>query len=147
MVLQSGSDTADIFKDLPSEGHSVFTYNSVDGWKTIGRTEILSAMNAYWLFTSKEVTIPLKVAGKPTSPRTLNAGWSIVGIPGTSPVPAATVLSSLTDWTYVIGFDASRQQYQQPIIKGGSGQNSDQTLLNPVAGYWIYLSAPGKLSP
>ena len=147
MTLQPGTDTAEIFKDIPSEGHSVFTYDGVNGWKTLRRTEVLNAMTAYWIYSTKEMSIPLKTSGQQISSRVLNAGWSIIGIPGSSSQPAATALSSPSDWTYLIGFDASLQQYEQPIIKGGSGQNSDQKILNPGVGYWIYLSAPGKMSP
>lgn len=147
MVLASGSDTAEVFRDVPSGGHSVFSYYPVSGWKTITRTEPLTAMNAYWIYSDRALTIPLTTTGRPTSPKALNSGWSIIGIPGTSPVPAAQVLASIADWTYVIGFDPALQQYRQPIIKGGSGQNSDTTPLSPGAGYWIYLSSPGQLNP
>ena len=51
MTLQSGTNTAEIFKDVQSEGHSVFTYNGVDGWKTVGRTEVLNAMSVHTGFT------------------------------------------------------------------------------------------------
>jgi hypothetical protein len=146
-ILTPGSDTAEIFKDVQSDGHSVFSYNDVDGWKTVTRNEVLHAMNAYWIYTTLPVKISLLIQDGPITPRALNAGWSTVAIPSTSPIPAARILSSLSDWTYVIGFDASVQQYQQPIIKGGEGQNSDQISLNPGEGYWIYLSSPGQLAP
>lgn len=147
MTLQSGSDTAEIFKDIPSAGHSIFAYNPVSGWKTISRTEILAPMNAYWIYTEQQMIIGLKVQGRPTVPKQLSTGWSIVSIPGTVQVPAAEALASISEWSYVIGFDSSLQQYRQPIIKGGSGQNSDQTPLIPGAGYWIYLPGPGQLVP
>jgi hypothetical protein len=147
MTLQSGSHTAEIFKDVPSAGHSLFAYDPQSGWKTIGRTEVLTAMNAYWMYTEKQMTIRLRVQGRPTEPKQLSAGWSIIGIPGTNQLPAAQALATISDWTYGIGFDASLQQYKQPVIKGGSGQNSDQTPLVPGAGYWIYLPGPGQLVP
>jgi len=147
MTLQSGSDTAEVFSAVPSAGHSIFSYDAQSGWKTVRKTEVLSGMNAYWIYSSQKMTIPLKVQGRPTTPRSLGAGWSIIGIPGKDSVPAAQALASISDWTYVIGFDASVQQYRQPIIRGGSGQNSDQTSLVPGAGYWIYLPSPGQLVP
>lgn len=147
MTLKSGANTAEVFKDIPSAGHSVFSYDAQAGWKTIGRTEVLTGMNAYWIYTSQQKTITLQVQGRPTTPKSMSTGWSIFGIPGTTSVSAAQALASVSGWTYVIGFDASLQQYKQPIIKGGSGQNSDQTLLIPGSGYWIYLSSPGQLTP
>jgi hypothetical protein len=147
MTLTSGANTAEIFKDVPSAGHSLFSYDSLSGWKTVGRSEVISGMNAYWVYSSRQMTITLQVQGRPTTPKSLGTGWSIIGIPGTTQVPAAQALASISGWTYVIGFDGSLQQYKQPIIKGGSGQNSDQTPLIPGSGYWIYLSSPGQLIP
>lgn len=147
MVMQSGSDTANVFRDVPSAGHSIFSYDPQKGWQTVGQTETLSAMNAYWIYTERTLTIPLKVQGSASTPKSLNAGWSIIGIPGMTQTPAADVLAGLSEWTYVIGFDPSLQQYKQPIIRGGTGQNSDKTPLVPGAGYWIYLSSPGQLTP
>ncbi|MDD1727956.1 MAG: hypothetical protein LUQ50_02665, partial [Methanospirillum sp.] len=147
MTLLSGSNTAEIFKDVPSGGHSIFSYDPVKGWSIVGRTEPLTPMNAYWIYTEQALSIPLKIQGPAVSPKSLSSGWNIIGISGRTPVPAADALRSLSDWTYVIGFDAAGQQYQQPIIRGGSGQHSDQTPLVPGAGYWIHLSVPGQLNP
>ena len=147
MTLESGSDTAEIFKDVPSAGHSIFSYDPQRGWRMAERTDTLIAMNAYWIYTEQALTIPLKVQCPPSAPKSLSVGWNIFGSPGTGAKPAANVLASLADWTYVIGFDSSLQRYQQPIIRGGSGQSSDQTPLVPGLGYWIYLSSPGQLTP
>ncbi len=147
MTLKPGSDTAEVFRDVPSAGHSIFSYDPAAGWQTIGRTEVLNGMNAYWIYSVQPLTITLQVQGRPTTPRSLGAGWNIASIPGTSPVPAAQALASLSEWTYAIGFDPSLQQYRQPIIRGGSGEHSDQTPLIPGAGYWIYLPSPGQLVP
>ncbi|HWQ66382.1 MAG TPA: hypothetical protein VN372_05885 [Methanospirillum sp.] len=147
MTLKSGSDTAQIFRDVPSAGHSVFSYDPGAGWQTVGSDVVLSPMSAYWIFTEQQITITLKVQGKPTLSRMLSAGWSLLGIAGTTSVPAAQALASLSDWSYVIGFDSAIQQYKSPIIKGGTGGSSDQTPLIPGAGYWVYLNSPGELRP
>ncbi|PWR70121.1 hypothetical protein [Methanospirillum lacunae] len=147
MVMQPGTDTAEVFRNVPSAGHSVFTYDAQKGWSIVGPKDALSPMNAYWIFTEQALTIPLRVQGPATSPRSLGSGWNIFGPPGMAQKPASDILACLSDWTYVVGFDSAHQQYQQSIIKGGSGQNSDKTPLVPGAGYWIYLSAPGQLTP
>ncbi len=147
MTMQAGTDTAEVFRNVPSAGHSVFTYDAQKGWSIVGPNDILSPMNAYWVFTQQAQVIPLKVQGPATSPRSLSSGWNIFGTPGLAQKPASDILACLSDWTYVVGFDSAHQQYQQSIIKGGSGPNSDKTPLIPGAGYWIYLSSPGQLNP
>ncbi|WP_319578657.1 hypothetical protein [uncultured Methanospirillum sp.] len=147
MIMQPGTDTAEVFRNVPSAGHSVFTYDAQKGWSIVGPKDTLSPMNAYWIYTEQAQTIPLRVQGPATSPRALGSGWNIFGAPGLAQKPASDILACLTDWTYVVGFDSTHQQYQQSIIKGGSGPNSDKTPLVPGAGYWIYLSVPGQLNP
>nr|WP_319539961.1 hypothetical protein [uncultured Methanospirillum sp.] len=147
MFMQPGTDTAEVFRNVPSAGHSVFTYDAQKGWSIVGPKDTLSPMNAYWIYTEQAQTIPLRVQGPATSPRALGSGWNIFGAPGLAQKPASDILACLTDWTYVVGFDSIHQQYQQSIIKGGSGPNSDKTPLVPGAGYWIYLSVPGQLNP
>ena len=147
MIMQPGTDTAEVFRNVPSAGHSVFTYDAQKGWSIVGPKDTLSPMNAYWIFTEQAQTIPLRVQGPATSARALGSGWNIFGAPGLAQKPASDILACLTDWTYVVGFDSAHQQYQQSIIKGGSGPNSDKTPLIPGAGYWIYLTTPGQLNP
>jgi hypothetical protein len=147
MIMQPGTDTAEVFRNVPSAGHSVFTYDAQKGWSIVGPMDALSPMNAYWIFTEQTLTIPLRVQGPATSPLSLGSGWNTFGSPGLIQKSASDVLACLSDWTYVVGFDSAHQQYQQSIIKGGSGPNSDKTPLVPGSGYWIYLSAPGQLNP
>jgi len=147
MVIQPGADTAEVFRNVPSGGHSVFTYDPQKGWSIVGSKDVLSAMNSYWIYTEQAQTIPLRIQGPAISPKALGSGWNIFGPPGLSQRPASDVLACLSEWTYVVGFDSAHQQYQQSIVKGGSGSNTDKSLLMPGAGYWIFLSAPGQLTP
>ena len=120
MILQSGSDTAEIFKDVPSAGHSVFSYDPKAGWKTVVRTEVLAAMNAYWIYTEQQMVITLKVQGRPTAPKQLSAGWSIISIPGTTAVPAAQALAS-GEYEAAIAADVAAEHYGLTILKKNIG--------------------------
>lgn len=144
--LKPGSDTALIFKDVPSNGHSILSYTAQSGWITIGKDEVLSPMNAYWIYTSRNLTVPLDVQGPATENKKLSSGWNIAGIAGVSPRSSEEALHSLQDWTYVIGYDPSLQRYQPAIIRTGN-RTADKSLLYPCQGYWIYLSSPEILQP
>jgi len=143
MQPAAGFEYADIFKDVQSAGHSILTYDPSAGWITIGKGDRLIPMTGYWIYTTSPVTIPLTVKGSPTGPKNLNAGWNLAGISGTSTQSAETALSGISSWSYVVSYDAGRQQYRDAGIKGGQ----NQIMLTPGEGFWIYLDAPGTLSP
>ncbi|HOL42514.1 MAG TPA: hypothetical protein PLY78_11850, partial [Methanospirillum sp.] len=65
------------------------------------------------------------------------------GITGTSPASAETALSGLSSWSYIVSYDAARQQYRDAGMK----ENQSQITLIPGEGFWIYLNTPGTLSP
>ncbi len=138
-----GSDTAAIFGNVPSGGHSVLRYDPNTGWQTVGKDEPLTKMAAYWIYSTGSLSIPVQMAGA-GSPKNYPAGWNTLAIPSATPVQADSILSPLTGWTYAIGFDAPSQQYRSAVIRGAGGDPA-QTLLQPGFGYWVYLSSPGTL--
>lgn len=138
-----GSDTAEIFSNVPSGGHSVLRYDPTAGWQTVGKDEKLTRMAAYWIYSTGGISIPVQTAGM-GSPKNYPAGWNTLAIPSATPAPADSILSPLAGWTYAIGFDATAQQYQSAVIRGAGG-DPVQALLQPDAGYWVYLTSPGTL--
>lgn len=143
MQPAAGFEYADIFKNVQSAGHSILTYDGSAGWITIGKGDRLTPMTGYWIYTTSPVTIPLTVQGTPTGMKNLNTGWNLAGISGTTTQSAETALSGLASWSYVVSYDSARQQYRDAGIKGGQSQ----ITLSPGEGFWIYLDAPGTLSP
>lgn len=143
MQPAAGFEYADIFKNVQSAGHSILTYDGSAGWITIGKGDRLTPMTGYWIYTTSPVSIPLTVQGTPTVPKTLNTGWNLAGISGTTTQSAETALSGLASWSYVVSYDSARQQYRDAGIKGGQSQ----ITLSPGEGFWIHLDAPGTLSP
>jgi len=143
MQPAAGFEYAEIFKNVQSAGHSILTYDGSAGWITIGKGDRLTPMTGYWIYTTSPVSIPLTVQGTPTVPKTLNTGWNLAGISGTTTKSAETALSGLASWSYVVSYDSARQQYRDAGIKGGQSQ----ITLSPGEGFWIYLDAPGSLSP
>jgi PKD repeat protein len=145
LPLSAGNDTAMIFRNIDSAGHSLFRYDtSAGGWTVLTPDAYITPFAAFWIFSGRNDTIPLSFAASSTpAPRKIPLGWSTIGIYGTESRIASSALESMKDqWVYCFGFDARLQQYQKAIIKG----QNDQTPLVPYAGYWIYMSDPGTLS-
>lgn len=142
-VLPSpGFETAEIFKNVQSGGHSMLTYDKT-GWVTIGKEHILSPMTGYWVYTTTPVMIPLKIQEGVIESKSLAPGWNLAGITGTTERAPESALSGLSTWTYLVTFDSSSQQYRDATMKDAQSQS----VLNPFEGFWIYVDSPGTISP
>ncbi|MDO9540599.1 MAG: molybdopterin-dependent oxidoreductase, partial [Methanocalculus sp.] len=149
--LSNGNNTASIFSSVDTMDRSIWEYNSaVKLWKAMQMTDQIRPLAGYWIYSAGNQQIPLIFDTNPiqTPPtRELYKGWNAIGFSGIEPASARDTLLSLGDlWTQTIGFDAMNQQYETAIIRGGSGIYSDMTDMNPIKGYWIYLTAGGELA-
>lgn len=110
-------------------------------------------MTGYWIYTTSPVTIPLTAQGSPTGPKNLNAGWNLAGISGTSTQSAETALSGISSWSYVVSYDAGRQQYRDAGIKGtepdyaDSGEGSGFILMHPAPSAQVRKTNPIFYTP
>lgn len=145
--LASGSDTASIFEKVSSGGHSVLAYKNPDGWITLKATDLLSIMTGYWVYSTKEDTISLSYIKSPVQViKEVKSGWNTFGIPSKESVSAKQALSPIQDiWKYLVGFDSTIQQYETPILNGGSGDQDDDRMIKPMQGYWLYSSGSGSI--
>ncbi len=150
--LKDGHSTAgQVFGSVYTDSHSIWGYAEPDGWQALTSDNTVAPLDGIWLYssTSDEIyfafdTDPLRVP--PTKP--LSAGWSAIGF---SDVIAASADSALTSveskWAYLLGFDSSTQQYEDSIINNTtSGNHSENQLLYPGRGYWLYMTADGELA-
>lgn len=144
MELSEGSNTAEIFRDVKSAGHSILTFDSSSGWVTVGKNDRLTPMTGYWIYTTTPLSVSLSVKGVPTGSKSLATGWNLAGISGTSPRSADVALSGLSSWTYIIPYDSSAQKYRDAGIRGNTNA---PVILEPYEAFWIYLNSPGTLSP
>jgi hypothetical protein len=99
-----------------------------------------SAQDVTYHFKAEQYQIP------PT--RYLYEGWNMVGswhFPEWS--ARDNFISVVDDWTQAIGFDAENQQYETSIINGGSGYHSDERVIYPGKGYWLWMNDPATLVP
>ena len=146
--LTQGKDTAKIFEKVSSGGHSLFEYIHNTGWKTLKASDQISVMTGYWVYSTKMDSISLQYEQSPDIIRKkVKGGWNTWGLPLNDPVKTKTALSPIQSiWKYVIGYDATLQQYENPILNGGSGDQSSDRLVSPYKGYWLYSAGEGELT-
>ena len=148
-ILATNMDTADkLFGTIPVAGHSVFSFNQkTNQWVPLTATSVFKPFEPVWIYSEHPASIQLYFAPDamqipPT--KQLTKGWNTFGITSTSQIPAQNALLSMKDsWVYVIGYDAATQRYEQTIMNVPESQNS---ILVPGKGYWIYMSADGELA-
>jgi len=144
--LKEGTDTAQIFSGVNSSGHSVLVYmNTTTGYRTLSMNDTIVPLQGYWIYSTGEMAVPVWFSdlGFPLS-RELPAGWSSVGGWMETDLSANETLHTLMDaWSYATGYDAFLQQYEEPIFRGGSGNQSDKRPIRPYLGYWLYCSQNG----
>lgn len=144
--LAEGSDTAEIFSDVNSSGHSILRYtDDTIGYQTLKATDPIVPLQGYWLFSDNATTVPIRFHEQllPES-RNISAGWSSVG--GWVPEDLSaneTFHTLMTGWSYAVGYNAGIQQYEEPIIRGGTGNQSDSRPIHPYQGYWLYCTQNG----
>lgn len=144
--LEPGTDTAAIFSGINSSGHSVLMYqNDTAGYRTLSPTDLVVPLQGYWLYSANSTTVPVTFAESVIdNPREVPAGWSSIGGWSDRNVSANLTLVSLKDaWTYLVGYNAETQQYEDPIIRGSTGNQSDDQPVRPWQGYWLYCSENG----
>jgi PKD repeat protein len=146
MPLLTGSNTAALFADIDSDGHSIFSYNG-SSWSMVKKDDEIRPLTGYWIYSTGSTIIPLYFKPDTVIPeQAVKAGWNCIGSPGKNPVPARTAMSSLgDDWVYLFGFNPALQRYNEVIIRGGSGQDSDDRELMPGFGYWLFMKKGGLL--
>lgn len=142
--LSAGYNTADeVFgKVTNTSGHSILTYSNAS-WNTIQANETISPLSSYWIWTETPETVSLvpDPDQKGMYGKLLNQGWNGFGVLGTEVHSAKSRMSPVSEnWTYIIGFDAPGQKYEEPIIRDGTGSYSDSRFLTPYQGYWLYMT-------
>jgi len=149
--LAPGYDTGLIFKDVDTEGRTIWEYDGVThNWIPINANTSVLPLYGFWIYSKSPTTIPLKYDPNPLQippTRHLVQGWNLIGFSGTIPASARDTLISVRNiWTQAMAFDAAAYKYEVQIINGGSGQYNDSRMMNPTKGYWLFMTGPGDLS-
>ncbi|MDD3857014.1 MAG: hypothetical protein PHP43_03085, partial [Methanoculleus sp.] len=107
-------------------------------------------LDGVWVYSNEACTVPLTFApGGPELPpaKELGKGWNAIGFSDTEPTSAASTLLSLGNhWATLIGYDAENQEYGVSIIRGASGNHGDERTMEPMQGYWVYMTEADTLA-
>ena len=134
-----GYNTASVFSQVPSDGHSMFKYGPA-GWESVSPTTPLHAMDAYWIYANTPFAVTIQVQDVPGS-HSFHSGWNLISPPGFTEKRATEAFSPLV-WSYLIEYDGKTQQYDMIIIMGAD----DSLIVRPGYGYWIYLQNANTVS-
>jgi len=149
--LADGYNTAAaLFGGLDTDGHSIVAYDASTGkWSAMTAASIIRPLDGIWVYSKAAVSIPLTFAtGEARAPpsKALSSGWNAVGIASTGHISARDCLLTVQNrWTAAIGWDAAGQHYRTSIINGGSGINSDDSMVYPTEGVWVFMAGEGTL--
>ena len=141
-----GYDTAQIFSGVNSSGHSILVYvNSTTGYRTLAIHDPVVPLQGYWVYSTGALDVPVRFSEQITPlSREIQTGWSSVGGWAETNLSANETFHTLmTAWSYAVGYDADTQLYEEPIIRGGTGNQSDARPIHPYGGYWLYCSQNG----
>ena len=144
-TLDTGNNTALIFRDVNTAAHTIWLYDaSGRRWTAMTATTKVRPLEGIWIFSVARTGVLLHFTRNPIqAPPTkqLFQGWNAIGFPDTVPASArATLLSVRNDWTQLMGYDAENQRYEISVINGEHGIHSDSTLMIPTKGYWLYMT-------
>jgi hypothetical protein len=149
--LEDGMNTGSIFCEVNTSSHTIWRYSVEQShWVPVGLNDNLGQMDVIWVFSENQTGIDLKYddSRQNMTARHLTPGWNPVGIPGQSTKTAREFLAPLgSSWSYILVFDPRTQQYRPAIVNGGTGAYSDQRLLYPTEGFWMYMNNPGIIIP
>jgi len=142
-ALRTGADTGAIFSTVPTDGHSIWRYNTtLQLFERIYPITALHPTDSVWVYSSGHTTIPLYFSlEQGFVERDLFRGWNGFGITTHQGTPARDTLSPVDNyWDYLYGFDPLNQTYEISIVKNGAGSHSDTRLMYPGNGYWLHMN-------
>jgi hypothetical protein len=144
--LVDGQDTAgSVFRDVATDGRLTFIYDAYTArWQILPGESKIEPYRGIWIYSANSTLVHFPLQdNKNKNPISLYQGWNAIGCPETTPIPARNAFSSIVNnWSMAIGYDAKQQQYENVLIRGGSGSHSDENPLLPGKGYWVYITNP-----
>lgn len=151
-TLATGFNTAGVvFANVNKNHHSIFMYDAeAHEWVQIQAGTVLKPLDGFWIWSETAMNVPLIFGSTGLSAppaKQLYTGWNSIGYSDlTASTTRDTLVSVNEQWSQAMGYDATNQRYETQIINGGSGSHSDQTLMHPSKGYWVFMREPGVLA-
>ncbi len=149
--LAPGHDTGTIFSAVDTAGRSAWLFDGASGsWAALLPDTPVRQLDGIFIYSRAAATVPLVYGCDPLQIPPVKKGykgWNTFGFTGMTPATARDALFSVQPvWVNTVGFNATTQQYDIAIVNGGSGEFSDSRLMEPMKGYWLYLSGPGDIA-
>ncbi len=151
-VLQPGSNNATIFSKVNTSGRSIWLFNaSTQQWTVMGQSSLVKPLDGIWIYSVNQTDVLLNFSTDPlavAAPKPIFTGWNAIGYAGQDPAPAWLALQNIENaWVRVIGFNASIQQYDNPIANHDttSSPYNQYRELTPTRGYWLLANSNTSL--
>jgi PKD repeat protein len=138
-----------IFGTIDTGSRSIFSYNAVTKqFIPLNYQSEIVPLEPIWVYSKNEA--PMAFRYNVTQPVSISmhlpSGWNLIGYPSIKPGTAREGFSSIgTLWSTILCFDSVTQQYSTTIFNEGEEGQSDDYLMNPINGYWIYMPKEGDL--
>lgn len=120
---------------------SILYYDPTTGWDDkIGTDDYINVLDGYWVYTTEAYDIPLTYKSGMFVPPTkdlVGGAWNAIGFSATEPYTAEVALMSVDTRWIAIGWDATAQAFEDPII---SNVNSQSVEMYPGEGYWLFVT-------
>ncbi|QSZ66087.1 hypothetical protein RJ40_00500 [Methanofollis aquaemaris] len=151
LQLADGYDTMQIFEDVDSGGHSIFHYDGAnDRWEAMGSQDEFRPLEGVWIYSTGPYRIRLhfKPEQEQRAPvKHLYSGWNAIGFWDVHQACARDMLLPLgSAWSKAHGYDTGTQADEVSMERDGTGSHSDQRLMFPGKGYWVYMAEEGDLT-
>ncbi len=147
--LAPGYDTASLFSTIDTAGRSIWLYDAgIDSWISADAQTVINPMQGIWIYSQNQSTVTFIFKPIQKNPETtLERGWNLFGPGILVPGKAKDVLVPIqSSWTQILPFHASNQIWEPAIVNGGNGQFSDDRVIYPGQGYWIYMTEKAHLT-
>jgi PKD repeat protein len=150
LPLKDQSRTAgQLFATVDSDSRSFYSYDARSKqFIPLNSQSEIFPLEGIWVYSKNEYPLTFKyhVTQPVTISMHLPAGWNLIGYPSTEPGNARAGYASIGNtWSTILCFDPVSQQYSTTIFNEGAGGQSDQQLMNPTNGYWIFMPKEGDL--
>jgi PKD repeat protein len=138
-----------VFAGIDTDSRSIFSYDA--GSKQfipLNPNSEIFPLEGIWVYSKNET--PLTFSYQVTQPVTISmhmpSGWNLIGYPSTEPGNAREGFITIGNiWSTILCFDPVTQQYSSTIFNEGAGGQSDQQIMYPTNGYWIFMPNEGDL--
>ncbi len=146
----SSCEIQQVFPGIDTDGNPIYLYDN-GTWNQMAASDIFMPLDGIWIYSmSSEDAVLIFDTNPVMLPPTkdLELSWNAIGHSSKEPVNANSTLYSVeSKWAYLIGFDASSQNYEPAIINNhedGSAYDEDNPM-HPTKGYWLFMTEPGLL--